>query len=69
MKATKLLTAAALFAGIAPLSFAGPGPDYWTRFEKERAAARAKAAVAKTPAAPQVAATCVNCNCPAMKKS
>lgn len=68
MKTTRLILATALFAGVATLSFAGPGPDYWARFEKEHAAARAKAA-AKTPAAPQAAATCVNCNCPAMKKS
>jgi len=69
MKTTKLLVTAALLTGFAALSYAGPSPDYWARFEKERATARAKAtAQTKTPAAPAVAA-CANCDCPAMKKS
>ncbi len=69
MKATKLLLATLLLAGLTSLSFAGTSPEYQARFEKERAAARERAAVsAKTPAA-QVAATCACCNCAAMKKS
>ena len=31
MKASKLLLAAALFTGLATLSIAGPGPQYWNR--------------------------------------
>ena len=31
MKATQLLLAAALFTGLAALSIAGPGPQYWSR--------------------------------------
>lgn len=76
MKATKLLFAAAIFTGLASLSFAGPGPDYWARTkkaEKDQAQAKAKAkaqakADAQTKAAAQVA-VCANCGCPDMKKS
>lgn len=31
MKATKLLIAAAAFAGLATFGLAGPGPEYWAR--------------------------------------
>lgn len=72
MKATKLLFVAAIFTSLASLSFAGPGPDYWTRIrqsEKQRADAKPKAdAQAKIQAAPQVAPGTA-CGCPAMKKS
>jgi hypothetical protein len=36
MKATKLLFAAAAFASLASLSFAGPGPEYWARMNKNQ---------------------------------
>ncbi|MDI1319975.1 MAG: hypothetical protein PSW75_07245 [bacterium] len=74
MKTLKLLIAAAVLAGVSTLAFAGPGPDWLARAEKERAAARAQAAAAqaatqpKTEAAPPVVA-CTNCSCGAMKKS
>jgi len=70
MKATKLLLATVLFTGLAALSFAGPGPDYWARInkaEKDRAAAKTTLQ-AKVQAAPQVA-SCASCGCAAMKKS
>ncbi|MBI2497470.1 MAG: hypothetical protein HYV75_05985 [Opitutae bacterium] len=70
MKATKLLLAAAVFTSLAALSYAGPGPDYWTRInkaEKDRAKAKAEAQ-AKVQAAPHVA-NCTACGCPSMKKS
>lgn len=64
MKVTKLILATALFTGLATLSFAGPGPDFWIRQDK----IRKENAQAKAQAATQVA-VCANCNCPAMKKS
>ena len=72
MKAIKLITAAALFAGLATLSFAGPGPDYWARInkaEKDRAEAKAQAAAQAKAQAGTPVAVCANCNCAAMKKS
>jgi hypothetical protein len=69
MKATKLLLAAALFTGLAALSFAGPGPQFWAQQAKNQQAQATKADVqVKTQPAAQVAA-CANCNCAAMKKS
>jgi hypothetical protein len=78
MKATKLLIAAAVFAGLAALSFAGPGPEYWARMNaaqkkpasyptiwRTKDAAETKAAPAAKPDA--VAASCTNCSCRAKK--
>ncbi len=66
MKANKLLLAAAAFAGLALLSFAGPGPDYRARMT-ESAKARAAAPAKIQPATP--VASCAACSCAAMKKS
>jgi hypothetical protein len=67
MKATKLLLAAALFTGLATLSFAGPGPQYWAQQAKNQQTQAAKADVKAVPAT-QVAA-CGNCSCSGMHKS
>ena len=80
MKATKLLFAAVALAGLASLSFAGPGPEYWARMNTAnknasypsiwRNKAPAEAAVKATPAPKPVAdvtATCANCECCAKK--
>lgn len=80
MKATKLLIAAAAFAGLASLSFAGPGPEYWARMNaanknasyptiwqtKTPAETSAKATTAAKPAT-DVATSCVSCGCNAKK--
>lgn len=80
MKATKLLIVAAAFAGLASLSFAGPGPEYWARMNaanksasypsiwrnKTPAEATVKAKLAPKPAA-EVTATCAACECCAKK--
>ncbi len=69
MKATKLLLAAALFTGLATLSFAGPSPQFWDQQARNQQAQKARADTpAKTQPAAQVA-VCANCNCAAMKKS
>jgi hypothetical protein len=72
MKATKLLIAAATFVGLASLSFAGPGPDYWARMNaagkkastpsigQNKATAETMAKVKPAADAP---ATCANCVC------
>ena len=57
MKATKLLLATAFFTGLATLTFAGPGPQYWAR--KNPAAPAAKpAATQATPTATMACAAC-----------
>jgi len=63
MKASKSIVALALFAGLATLSFAGPGAEYWTRTKKaENDQAKSKA--------PAQVASCATCACCAdMKKS
>ena len=65
MKAIKLLLATTLFTGLATLSFAGPGPDYWARMQK----IQKDQDLVKVPAAAAPVAVCANCNCPVMKKS
>jgi hypothetical protein len=72
MKATKLLFAAAAFASLASLSFAGPGPEYWARMNKNqkpasypsiwqtKASAETKAQVAAKPAGEKGMA-CADC--------
>jgi len=60
MKATKLLLASAIFAGLTALSFAGPGPQLWSTQEKIQQ-------VNKAPAAVDVAQTCATCSCCAKK--
>ncbi|MFZ5494290.1 MAG: hypothetical protein ACOZE5_03005 [Verrucomicrobiota bacterium] len=74
MKATKLLIAAAAFASLASLSFAGPGPEYWARMAeaaKNRASLTAKtklATPAKAAPAPAVSSACTACSgCQARK--
>ena len=73
MKAIKLLLASAVLAGAATLALAGPGPDYLARTKQaEKAKAQAKAKAdnqAKTPSAPDVAASTTGCGCSGMKKS
>jgi hypothetical protein len=69
MKATKLLLATALFAGLATLSFAGPGPQFWAQQANNAKAQQTKVdAPVKAQPATQIAA-CANCNCAGMKKS
>ncbi len=67
MKATKLLLAAALFTGLATLSFAGPGPQFWAQQAKNQQTPQIKVDAKAQPAV-QVAA-CGNCSCAGMKKS
>ena len=69
MKTTKLLIAAALFAGLTSLSFAGPGPQFWdlpTRNAQARIATEAKAKTDAPKPATQVA-VCATCSCCAKK--
>lgn len=78
MKATKLLIAAAAFAGLAAFSFAGPGPEYWARTNPKaqtvnptraaKPATESKATRATTPAK-EIAASCAACECCQAKKS
>lgn len=69
MKTTRLLIATALFSGLAALSYAGPGPQYWAQQAQNAKERNAKAeAQVKAQPATQVA-VCAHCNCPAMKKS
>lgn len=82
MKATKLLIAVAAFAGLASLSFAGPGPEYWARMNavnknasypsiwrtKTPAETTAKALPAAKPEL-AVAAACTACSGCQTKKS
>jgi hypothetical protein len=80
MKSSQLLLAAAAFASLASLSFAGPGPEYWARMNQNqkpasypsiwRTKAPAEAAVKAQPAAKTagaVAASCATCECCAKK--
>jgi hypothetical protein len=74
MKATKLLLAAALLAGLATFALAGPPPQFWSQQDqnrKETAQAKAQPAdQAKVQPATQTAACAnCNCNCAAMKKT
>ena len=68
MKTTKLLLAAALCTGLATLSFAGPGAQFWTQQAQNQKQQQIKADAKAQPAPTQVAA-CANCSCPGMKKS
>jgi hypothetical protein len=76
MKASKLLLAVAAFASLASLSFAGPGPEYWARMNKNEKPAsyptiwRTKASAETTLKAPpaaktaaEVATSCASCEC------
>ena len=70
MKTIKLVIAAALFAGLTSLSFAGPGPQFWdqqTRNAKAQIAAEAKARTDAPKPATQVVASCATCSCCAKK--
>lgn len=68
MKTTRLLIIAAAFAGLASLSFAGAGPDYWARMN---AAAQSTAKYTpgskstdfKAKPAPAPAISCTACGC------
>ena len=63
MKATKLLLASLLLAGVSTLAFAGPGPQFWAQQAKNQPAA-VSSATAKD------AISCGQCACCAgMKKS
>ena len=55
MKAIKLLTASALLAGLAALSFAGPSPQFSGSSARQPQAQPAKAI--------KVCANCVSCAC------
>ena len=71
MKATKLLLATALFAGLATLSIAGPGPQFWAQQTKNAQARQTKTG-AQTQVAPEAAKAtkvCATCHCPAMRNS
>ena len=72
MKTIKLVIAAALFAGLTVLSFAGPGPQFWAQQTRDAQARQAKSVVpTKVEAAPAVVAatcaTCATCACCARK--
>ena len=71
MKATKLLLAATLFAGIATLSIAGPGFQYWEQQTKNAQELKAKQEQAQTqPKANTQTSACAHCSdCADMKKS
>ncbi len=43
MKTTKLLLAAAVFTGLASISFAGPGAQFWAQQGKSQTEQKAKA--------------------------
>ncbi len=77
MKATKLLIAAAAFAGLAALTFAGPGPEYWARMNAAQKKPSAYPSIWRTkdngvtkakPTA-EVAASCTACSGCQTKKS
>jgi len=66
MKATKLLLASILLAGVSTLAFAGPGPQFWAQQAKNRPAQ--PAAVSSATAMDTM--SCGQCACCAgMKKS
>lgn len=71
MKATKLLLVTTLFTGLATLSFAGPGPQFWAEQARNQKDQQSKAAAKASPAAEAAKdlKVCANCNCAAMKKS
>jgi hypothetical protein len=71
MKAIKLLLAAALFTGLATLSFAGPNPQFTNQQDQNRKEQQIRATAQVRPAAEsaQGLKVCANCNCAAMKKS
>lgn len=65
MKAAKFLLAATLFAGLASLSLAGPGSDYWaqqTKNAKEQKTAQQLAQNLQKSCAPaQICSRCSDC--------
>ena len=70
MKTIKLVIAAALFAGLTSLSFAGPGPQFWDQQTRNANARITAAAKAKTDAPKpdaQLVASCATCSCCAKK--
>ena len=72
MKTTRLLIATALFSGLAALSYAGPGPQYWAQQAKNAQEQQTKVnAPAKAQSATQTVAcvNCPQCGCAGMKKS
>ena len=71
MKATKLLLAAAVFVGIASLSIAGPGSDYWAQQTKNAQDHQAKQEQAQTQQKSEAPVqTCSHCSgCAGMQKS
>ena len=71
MKTIKVLLAAALFAGLATLSIAGPGPQYWAQQTKDAKERQAKQEQAQTQSKSDTQApACAHCSgCADMKKS
>jgi hypothetical protein len=71
MKTTRSLLATALFVGLATLSLAGPGPQFWAQQVKKAPGHQTKADTQTTAASDAAKApkACANCNCPAMMKS
>ena len=71
MKATKLLLAAAVFTGLATLSIAGPGAQYWAQRTADAKAEKAKQTQTQTqPKSEELAKACTSCSCCAgMQKS
>jgi hypothetical protein len=69
MKATKLLLAAALFTGLAALSYAGPSQQFTTEQAQNRKEQQIKADAKAQPAAVTPVAVCAGCSCAAMKKA
>jgi hypothetical protein len=66
MKATKLLLAATFFAGLATLSIAGPGPQYWAQQGKNKETPAQAQVQPKADAPAQACTHC--CGCADMKK-
>ena len=71
MKTTQILLSAALLAGIATVSYAGPSAQFWDQQAKSQQAQKANVDLpAKVQPATQVATACTGtCACAAMKKS
>ena len=84
MKATKMILAATVFAGLASLGVAGPGPQYWEQMRKQSqqkavsspatardgktAAVKTVASAKAAPATPAECKACAECACCVSKR-
>ncbi len=71
MKATKLLLAAVVFTGLASLSIAGPGSDYWAQQTMNSQEQKAKQEQVQNQPKSDAPTTACNhcCGCSGLKKS